>query len=760
MFKKLFKPTLFLLTLISAAAIFPAFPNSIPKVVFASLFLTLVPGYLLLVLLMPRRWKASGLEILGYSVGLSIIFSMLFGLALNSLLPLVGITHPLNAGILALAFFESSLLMLVGCQLTNRRLFSNISAAHYQLHDLLLIGCAVGLPILASGGALSLNNGGPNLLGLGALAGIASLFLIAIWRKKEFSSQTYGFLIFTMSLSLLLAISLRGNYITGHDIIQEYQVFQLTASHNFWSMSYLHDAYNACLSITILPTILQKVSGLSDAYIFKLIYQFIFALMPVMLYFLMARFTTKRIAFLAAFIFLSFPTFMTDMPMLGRQELAFLSFVLFFSILFDIKLAGLRKNILLITFGCGIIFSHYSTSYVALGVIVLAKLLESSALVWRAIRRQPRHEKSRWMPLGWISIVCLLSILFAWNVLITKTSGGISRTISNITLSLPKVGSLAIKSGASTYSVIGKKTSAEEQFKNYVQTAPNRREFTPASYYDQQIIDQYPTAMKYAYTQPVTRLGQKSQLTAGQFQDVYESIRSDYALIIQILIVFGMIMILVYPRVAKLPSQYQYFGLASLFMIGLQVALPSSVIDYGLLRLIQQSLVFLALPIILGCLTILSWLRVPDAYRTRAIALFSALFFIVLSGLAPALTGGYKPTLATSNSGFYYEAYYTHKDELAGYGWLTENAPKGAIVYADEFARRKMITYSGIYARSGLIPANIARDSYVYLSHGDLAFGDVPVYYNGDLFFATPPTQFLSDQKDLVYSSGLVKIYK
>ena len=92
MIKKLFKLTLFLLTLIGAAATFPAFPNSMSKVVFASLFLTLVPGYLLLVLLMPRRWKASGLEIFGYSVGLSITFSMLFGLALNSLLPLVGIT--------------------------------------------------------------------------------------------------------------------------------------------------------------------------------------------------------------------------------------------------------------------------------------------------------------------------------------------------------------------------------------------------------------------------------------------------------------------------------------------------------------------------------------------------------------------------------------------------------------------------------------------------------------------------------------------
>ena len=71
---------------------------------------------------------------------------------------------------------------------------------------------------------------------------------------------------------------------TGHDIQQEYLVFQLTEFHGHWSMAYFNDPYNACLSITILPTELSRIIQVDSPYIFKLFFQMIFALCPVMAY--------------------------------------------------------------------------------------------------------------------------------------------------------------------------------------------------------------------------------------------------------------------------------------------------------------------------------------------------------------------------------------------------------------------------------------------------------------------------------------------
>ena len=135
-------------------------------------------------------------------------------------------------------------------------------------------------------------------------------------------------------------------------------------------------------------------------------------------------------------------------------------------------------------------------------------------------------------------------------------------------------------------------------------------------------------------------------------------------------------------------------------------------------------------------------------------------FFLVLSGLIPALTGGYRATLAVSNSGVYYEAYYSHANELAADIWLSTHAAPGSIVQADEFNRRQLITFTGIYARTSLVPAGLPRDSFVYLSDGNAQASSVAFYSGGTLLRHSLPTAFLRDQKDKVYTAGEAAIYK
>src|ERR1700680_2775123 len=79
----------------------------------------------------------------------------------------------------------------------------------------------------------------------------------------------YSYALFFIGLALLFTTSLRSWYATGHDIEREIYVFQLTNTHHIWSMAFYQDAYNACLSITILPTILTNLLVIQDIYVYK-----------------------------------------------------------------------------------------------------------------------------------------------------------------------------------------------------------------------------------------------------------------------------------------------------------------------------------------------------------------------------------------------------------------------------------------------------------------------------------------------------------
>src|ERR1035438_5372395 len=118
-------------------------------------------------------------------------------------------------------------------------------------------------------GANLLNNGGGDRFGLVALGGMVATFILLLRWQAQVRDGMTSIILYLLSLALLLMTSLRGWYVTGHDIQKEYQVFQLTAAHGRWDISYLRDAYNACLSITILPTEVAQVAHVDDPYVYK-----------------------------------------------------------------------------------------------------------------------------------------------------------------------------------------------------------------------------------------------------------------------------------------------------------------------------------------------------------------------------------------------------------------------------------------------------------------------------------------------------------
>jgi len=760
-----------LLTTLAWAASTLYAPSNVVSGTFSLLFMTTLPGYVLYRVIAGYPKGQLKSRTLLYSVGLSLVSLMVIGLALNQAVVWTGGTAPFTIPnlVASIGGFTAFFAILTAFRQKTQNLKRYTQYAHlstWRGHDA-TFWKAVGLgafllmmPLLAIAGANMLNNGGGNALALTAVGLVALAMLGLAWTNKPQYQSLYPLGLFSIAATLLLGTSMRGWEITGHDVMQEFQVFQLTTQHSLWSMSFYQDAYTACLSITILPTILQKLSGLYDPYIFKLVFQMFFALMAPLLYSGLRTYVPRKSAFLAALVFMTFPTFLTDMMMLNRQEVAMMLFALAIMAALDSYLSKPKRHILVILFLGGMVLSHYSTSYITVSVLIVATLLGVALWALRPLLRKIKlnglAEGPKFSIFPPYIVALLLLMIIGWSGLATNTAGNIGKTLNGIGTDIVRmVNPSAVPPLPATTS-----SSSGHTFAKYVENIQKTLPLPADAYYpDAYVADYMPVELPQSDA-TVTPFAQKLGLSSATLDKVYGVIRSGYVAALTALLGLGLVIMLWKRSATRLPNQYALLGVSCLVVVVLQMVLPSDAVDYGVTRVIQQGLVVLSLPAVVGIVWLLSKLRFNFSARFRLLAVGLVAMFLVMSSLLPTLTGGFKPALAFSNSGFYYEAYYTHPEEIKAAQWLLTNAPKGSRVYADEFSRRKLITYAGIFAQPTLVPTAIPVDSYVFLSVGNTSFSEIPVYYNGNLLFYSLPTYFLTTHKSLVYNSGGVQIYR
>jgi uncharacterized membrane protein/glycosyltransferase involved in cell wall biosynthesis len=728
----------------------------IPRTLLTILFLLSVPGYMVVRSLIGYGAKLPASRLIGYAVGVSVVTLMLVGLGTNTVLGLAGVQHPLALRPLTAAIGVVTFAATLAANLRKPADYVSAKLPWRTIRaNWAYIAAAVALPFIAAGGAITLNNGGSDKLALLGLGGVGLYFLALLWRRKP-TAHIYPLALYSVSLSILLGTSLRGWHITGHDVMQEYQVFELTLQHAAWHMSYYQDAYNACLSITILPTIFRQMTGMNDPFVFKFIFQLFFALIAPVMYNTLRNFTSKRIALLSVFVFVTFPAFLTDITMLTRQETALLCFLLALQAGLDRRL-GKKGKLLAFVFLLGMVLSHYSTSYVATTVLLITSVLSGG--VWLVRRLFKRAKPVRSFTIFPFSMVlATLVLLVTWGSLVTQTSGHIAETLEGVVTGLPDI--LNGTANEDNSSRTGQVVSNNGQVQAYFQNWNSTRTLANSEYYADGAQAGAALTAKTDTISPVAA-PLASHVSSGPLVAFYDFIKQFYGLLIEGLVGLGVVLVLLVKRWRRVfAGQYMLLIIASLMVIGMQVVLPASLVNYGLLRIIQQGLLVLALPLVLACLWLMGLVRIPKAWRAPILGSVLVFLFLVLSGVLPAITGGYKPSLPLSNSGFYYEAYYTHASEISADKWLAQKTPKGSRVYSDEFTRRKMIAYTGIFSQPTLSPGSIPIDSYVYLGVSDTQLQTIPAYHNGALIYYTAPTAFLQSHKNLVYSSGDVQIYK
>ena len=322
------------------------------------IYLSFVPGIIILRIL--KLHKLGNIETLLYTVGLSIATLMLAGFFMNIVYPFFGISGPISITPLIITI---SAVVVALCVLSYVRDSDFSDPSFIDVGDILsppvLFLCLI--PFMAVLGTYLVNFHQSNIL-LMLMIVVIALVVLLIGFDKFIPKNLYPLAVFVIAISLLYHRSLISMYLTGWDIHVEYYFHKLVEMNSFWDSS-ISANYNSVLSSTIFPTMYSNLLNLEGTWVFKIIYPFHFALVPVGLYLIFKKQTDEKIAFLSIFYFMSLFTFYTEMISLTKQQMAEIFYMLLICVMLNKEMDTFKGKALYIVFGIGIIMSHYGTTY-------------------------------------------------------------------------------------------------------------------------------------------------------------------------------------------------------------------------------------------------------------------------------------------------------------------------------------------------------------------------------------------------------------
>lgn len=362
-----------LAVLLSLAAVLSAdifLDNSILSLlrsIIGFVFLTFAPGLLVSRLL--RLSHKGWVEEILLAVGLSIAFVMFYGAILNAVLPSLGISDPLSEAKLIMSFLAITLVLYIVC--LRFRLFRQ-----YTLDSSPGVGSIASsaflsaILILAVAAVYLIRFRYTNSLMLAMLLLIAAIPIFVSFRKAHFPVPMLA--VWVISLSLLYQYSLAPLTLSLGDTAVEAQSANLVISGSRWNPS-IAGAGNAMLSLVILAPVYAKVLSLEVTPIFRVIYPFLWSLVPLGLFIIWRNKIGEKAAFLSCFFFMTPFAFFYGMPGLMKQTVAGL-FLMLILLAMVVEHASLQKKALLIIFGASIAVSHYATSYVFILILIIASI--------------------------------------------------------------------------------------------------------------------------------------------------------------------------------------------------------------------------------------------------------------------------------------------------------------------------------------------------------------------------------------------------
>lgn len=330
------------------------------------------------ILLYPAKYILSLVNLKTHSFAIMALLCVAAGLAVIEFL---GMTISLVGSMFDIALFtrESVLVVVTVTVFLFMIVSRDIKLPSIKVEQANYLYFAILLVTVGSLGSILMTQYQNNMVNLvfWGMVLIASLILVM---EKGLTLQSKMIMIFAISLSCLLNITLISNFLTGWDIFYEYSVGNMTISQGVWNID-LGSNVNAMLSIAVLAPAISWIGNIDLLWVLKLVYPVIYALVPVGVFIFASRMTNQTAGVIGALLFILIQGFLFEMPSIARQEIAelFLITILMVAMLDDFS--NYQKASLGILFGFGLITSHYATTLLFIGLLTLYYIVR---LVFRA----------------------------------------------------------------------------------------------------------------------------------------------------------------------------------------------------------------------------------------------------------------------------------------------------------------------------------------------------------------------------------------
>ena len=724
--------------------------------------LLLIPGATVMSMLETRSTNTAARVVL--AVCLSMMVIMVVGGVASLLGPHIGIAHPLNTLPESVIWAVLAILMLAVCAAKYSDpviwIFEGLRTRHVV--GALASGLLVVLSIL---GAAQLNHSGNNHLAVFATALDVVVLLTGIvggWKRT--SRWPLNSLLYSASLALLVAASLRGAHLYGWDVQHEFGVASATLRAGVWVVPANHDAYASMLSLTVLPAILHSLVKLRLLAFFQLVVPAILALLPLAVFSTIrgvprwitsGRTTPRRgLAFaVVVALIVSSVAFSSELTGITRQAMALTMMAALVMVLFDRTMLKRPAQIVIVLLIVAISFTHYTTSYLTAAILFCAWLVSwmwSRGLLGTPREKIDRHRhdmRSRNIINGTLVGVALIAA-FGWNLGITRNNA-LTNPITAVTA----------KGFGFTSSTLSKTLSPSQFEQLFV------RELRKT---DSWIVPAPSSSSVHLVATPFRNSPGVVPSLNAWWDELSYLVTESLWVLLGVALLYGLF------RLGRRRS-YEYssdlVGLAAagLALGGILRFSGTFAAYFDPNRAAIVAAILLAAPLTLFLDDIVSFLyEVGNFHRDRvrrvsldAGALVVAVLIIGATGLGDLFFGGNAPGSVTARDTGAQELTVS-TPELATAVWLRNNVNSSNIVQSDFLGQVILLSEPGSYGLlPEIVPPEVARGAYIYLSTLNLA-GDVSQAQMPDAPYQLvyrSTIGFFNQNFYIVYSTGVTRVY-
>lgn len=705
--------------------------------VLSEILLLVFLGYGILRLITNRQnIRLAVLPTIMLSAGMSIVYLYLVGIIYN----LIVINYSFNAGLLINII--TNLLMAIGL---NYSFSHNLSYLKKKiLNNWTLLLYVFAMVLISIAGVNQLNNGGDSSL---AIASVVMAFILLIFfaiKIKKTSDSILAFVLFAVLLVAYLGSWLRGYQVTGVDINRELGIFNFIANTGWWSPAMYSDAYNGCLSITVLPQMIQNVLNTDAVFLFKFGIPILGVLVAPTIYYIYRHINfSKIIAFAATSLYISQSIIFNGLMIPVRQQVALFLFSLFILLMVsNLNLKTITRNIIMIIIGLSIVASHYSTSYIFIILIALAAI---SRLLFR------KHDTTQAKSInGYIVVILALFVVFWYGFINT----GLNRAID-----------YSNKATGGVASPITTKTNNQKTLYQNITTLilGDSSQKNTLEDYSSYLSDKYKLINPGLYV--ATPKESKIYATESSSINIYKPVKSIAYLITLTTPFFAVIGALyIWRKKDNKFDAYRHLALPSVLILAIITVLPYISEAYDLNRLNQQFLIITSPLIIVGTIYIFHKIKIRTAIINLIIFCYICLLFVINSGILSQLSGGGQLLMRYNNSGLDYARYYTATSDSIGSQWLGKNIPTNKSLSADIYTIHRALSYANPAMsqkiNTDLLAMTKSKDSLIFAGSTNINQGVAISPYNSVSMVYEYPFVEIESTRNTIYSNGGVNIYE